>query len=265
MGKLVTFWSPYIGQAKVTSALCAVAGAMGMQYPELEVAISHTKTESMELEERLDYRFGMEGKKELYEKSGVSALALNYMQAVLTSEKIRRCAIPLFMKSLYLFPGGKRGMQEELVFRIMTENLVREFAVVLLDLENGKNEKSLRFMNAADAVVVVLPQHPDYWEVFFREEAELLAGKKFYIMIGDYLGNSRYSMNYFGKRKEYRGKERLIGGIPVNYGYRDAMIEGRTLEFFLRNQKVESKEENYEFIVQTKKAAEYIKKNLLLS
>ena len=96
MGKLVTFWSPYVGQAKVTSTLCAVLGALGMQYPEFEIAIGHTKADSIELEERLDDRFCLENKKELYEKTGVSALTLNYMQAVLTSEKIREWHIFLF-------------------------------------------------------------------------------------------------------------------------------------------------------------------------
>ena len=104
MGKLITFWSPYPGQAKVTSTMCAVAGALGMQYPELEIALSHTNYASTELEERLEYRLTREEKKELYEKTGLSSLAINYMQAVLTPEKIRHCAIPLLMRSLYIFP-----------------------------------------------------------------------------------------------------------------------------------------------------------------
>ena len=53
--------------------------------------------------------------------------------------------------------------------------------------------------------------------------------------------------------------------IPLNAGYLDAMSEGRTLEFFLKNQWVEKKEENYEFIVQAKKAAECFQRKLFLS
>ena len=69
MGKLVTFWSPFIGQAKVTSSMCAIVAAFAMQYPELEIALSHTQPESIELEERLDCRIGFTGKRELYEKT----------------------------------------------------------------------------------------------------------------------------------------------------------------------------------------------------
>ena len=108
MGKLVVFWSPFVGQSKVTSTMCAVAGAIGITYPNLELALTHAQMDSMELEERLDFRSGTSEKKELYEKTGIAALQLNYMQAALTSEKIRSCAIPLLMKSLYLFPGSGR-------------------------------------------------------------------------------------------------------------------------------------------------------------
>ncbi len=263
MGKLVTFWSPYPGKARTTASMCAIIGAFGIQYPELELAVSHTKPGSMELEEMLDFRIGLLGKKELYEKSGIAALTLNYMQAVLTPEKIRRCAIPLLMKSIHMFPSVSRtGFSEELSYKIMSEHLVKEFSTVFLDLESGYTTSSLRLMQVADMIVVVLPQNPEYWENFCRETKKELEGKEICFVIGDYLLASGYSISYFGKQKNYRSKGKIIGAVPVNAGYRDAMIEGRTLEFFLKNQFVGKKEENYEFITQTKKAAEYIKKSI---
>ena len=42
----------------------------------------------------------------------------------------------------------------------------------------------------------------------------------------------------------------------------DAMIEGRTLEFFLKNELIGKKERNYEFMEQTKRTAEQLKKCL---
>ena len=263
MGKLVVFWSPYSGLASVTASMCAVIGALGTQYPEMEIAVSHTKSNATDLEKMLDFRVGVLGKKELYEKSGMAALTLNYMQAVLTPEKIRRCALPLLMKSIYLFPAvGMTGLSEEVSLKIISEHLKKEFPAVFLDLESGRNPISLNYMKAADFVVVVLPQNPAYWEKFSYEIPDELAGKELGFLIGDYLETSGYSINFFGKQKEYRNKGKVIGGIPVNAGYRDAMIEGRTLEFFLKNQFAGKKEENYEFIVQTKKAAEYIKKTV---
>lgn len=264
MGRLITFWSPYSGQAKVTSTMCAVAGALGIQYPELEIALSHTKLASTDLEERLEYRLTQEEEKELYEKTGLSSLAMNFMQAVLTTEKIRYCAIPLLMRSLYLFSGmGKKVISEELLFQLITEHMVGEFSAVLLDLGSGWEEQSVRFMKSADIVVVLLPQYPPSWERFFSEAETYLEGKEFWIMIGGYLDRAKYSMKYFSKF--CTGKAKLIGQVPLNAGYLDAMSEGRTLEFFLKNQWAEKKEENYEFIVQAKKTAECFQRKLFLS
>ena len=104
MGKLVVFWSPYAGQAKTTSSLCAIAGSFGLWYPELSIAVSHIKQETNDLERKLDERGEEEGKKELYKKTGITALKLNYRQAMLTSGKMKRSAIPLKMKCICLYP-----------------------------------------------------------------------------------------------------------------------------------------------------------------
>ena len=121
MGKLITFWSPYRGQAGVTSTMCAIAGGMGIEYPELEIALSHVWTDSVELEKRLDGRIGRTGTRDFFDKTGITALKMNYRQEVLTPEKIRRCAVPLLMKSLYLFPGSRQEKQDEIGFQITVQ------------------------------------------------------------------------------------------------------------------------------------------------
>ena len=188
-------------------------------------------------------------------------MSLNYMQEVLTSEKIRHCAIPLMMKSLYLFPGmGKKEISEELLYQLLTEHLPEGFSAVFLDLGSERNELSIRLREVADLSVIVLPQYLQCWEKFFSEDAGCFVGKNVGFMLGGYLDKSRYGRKCFVRRWESKGK--LFGQIPMNAGYLDAMSEGRTLDFFLRNQWVEKKEENYEFMVQAKKAAKCIKTNL---
>ncbi len=264
MGKLVTFWSPYSGIAKVTSSLCAVAGMFGLQYPELSVAISHSKQESIELEEKLDSLTEEKVREELYQRTGIAALKLNCRQASLTSEKIRRSAIVLGMKSLYLYPNTEQEM-DELAFRLLTENLKNEFDVTFLDVESGITEQSMCYLKVSDLVVVVLPQSPIYWERFCNQELKALQGKRCCILFGGYLEHSRYSRNYYARRKEGKECGEILGGIPINTGFFDAMAEGKTLDYFFRNQWTGKKEENYGFIVQTKKAADGIRKLLYLS
>lgn len=265
MGKLVTFWSPYIGRAKVTSTLCAVVGSFGMLYPEISVAISHSVPGSMELEEKLDFRSELIGNREFYGKFGISALEINYMQAVLTSEKIRRCGISLFMESLTLYPNVKEKMLDELSFHLLSECLVKEYDILFLDLESGDKRNSRKLMEVADLIIVVLPQAPVYWNHFFEKEEEWLIGKNYSVILGGYLGKSRNSLGYYTRKKQSRGKNILAGMVPMNAGYLDAMSEGKALHFFLENQLVLKKEENYEFIHQAKKTAENIKKRLFFS
>ena len=263
MGKFIAFWSPFIGQAKVTSSMCAITAAFAMQYPELEIALSHTQPESMELEQRLDCRIGFTGKRELYEKTGLSALTLQYMQAGLTSERIRRCAIPLFIKSMYLFSGiGKKAPLDPIQYSILTEKIVQEFDSTFLDLATGEQETSFQFMKVADIVVVVLPQSINCWELFFKQYMGKLEGKEVCIVMGGYFGSSKYNETYFKRKRECKTKVKWIGTVPSNIGFMDAMIEGRTLEFFLKNELIGKKEKNYEFMEQTKRTAEQLKKCL---
>lgn len=266
MGKLVTFWSPYIGQAKVTATLCAVAGSFGMLYPEMDVALCQAVPGKLELESKLDSRDSIEERSNLYAKLGISALSLNYMQEMLTSEKIRRCALPLLMRSLYLYPHlEKENADKELTFHLLSNCLVKEFDLLFLDLKSGYDKTSLRYMEAADLVVVVLPQAPIYWSDFFNDLEEHFTGKNLVVILGASLGKSRYSIQYYERKKLYMEKIVLAGAVPLNVGYMDALAEGNTLHFLLRNQFVRKKEENYEFIFQAKKTAETIRKILFLS
>ncbi|MBQ8040572.1 MAG: hypothetical protein IJ274_12035, partial [Lachnospiraceae bacterium] len=81
-------------------------------------------------------------------------------------------------------------------------------------------------------------------------------------LIGGYLEKSRYNTKLFLKKRKGNVQGTLAGVIPMNVGFLDAMADGRTLDFLLRNQLSKKNEENYEFILETKKATERIKKKL---
>ena len=256
MGKLVTFWSPYKGKSKVTSSMCAIAAQFGINYPELDIAITHTGLGNISLEEKLDTRVGtIDEKLELYKRTGISALKINYRSAALTSEKIRRSAINLRMKSLFLYPNAENE-NDALSFFLLTETLKNEFDLVFLDLESGIHEKNINYFSVSDMVVTVLPQDPEAWQSFVPEE------KNSCIILGGYLNVVKYGKRFFCRNADIRKKRALCGVVPINGGFFDAMTEGRVVDYFYRNQRVRNKEENYEFIVQTKKTAENIRKRL---
>ena len=269
MGKLITFWSPVKGQSKVTSSLCAVVAAFGMLYPQMKVAVTSVCGNASDLEDRLDEKIGWVKKQELYDRSGMNALLAGCKQSSLTKEAIRRCAMPLLMRSVSLYPGLGKEMKlihgrnmEELEFYTITECLVEEYDITFVDLESSEEEKAGRYMEAATLVVIVLPQNPMVWRRY-KEMSRKLPRKKVFLVLGGYLPHSRYGLAAL--RRSFFGEEhKVIGAIPANPGFMDALAEGRTMEYFLRNERVKKREGNYEFMAETKKVTERMRKYLHL-
>lgn len=261
MGKMITFWSPVRGMSKVTSSLCAVMISFAMQYPQYEVAFSSVGKDDTSLEDSLGTYGKWSGKEGLYERSGVAALLQNCKQKDLTAAGIRRCALPLFLPSLTLFPGLlQRGMlihgteAERLERHVVTECLHKEYDLLCLDLCGGRCEKSLEYMRLADKRIIVLPQNPAVWKQYQKEYGEYLWEHSKGILFGGYAALSKYGVAQY--ERNFKAKEEMIlGAVPLNEGYMDAVADGKTVEFLLRNENAGKRERNYEFMEGTKKAA----------
>jgi|GEM_PF-3331081 len=261
MGKMITFWSPVRGMSRTTSTLCAVMISFAMQYPQYEVAFSSVGKEDTSLEDSLGtYGRGTE-KEGLYDRSGMVAMLQNCKQNDLTTTRIRRCALPLFLPSLTLFPGLHQkdmlihGREAERLERyIVTECLRKEYDLLCLDLCGGSNEKSLEYMQFADRAIIVLPQNPAIWNLYRKEYGEYLWKQPKGILFGGYAALSKYSMVQYGRNFKEK-EEVMLGSVPWNEGYMDAVADGKAVEFLLRNENVGKRESNYEFMEGAKKAA----------
>ena len=270
LGKLVTFWSPVIGQAKVTGSLCAVVSSLGVTHPEIEIAVSAVCGNSAGLEGCLDERIGWTRKQELYERSGMTALLAACKQSDLEREAIRRSALPLVMKSVALFPGLRSEMKmihgkevERLEQYLFLEKILQEYDVTVLDLKSGWHNSAVFYMKQADIAVIVLPQNPGVWKQY-KEDRRRLELKQEMILLGGSTGNSRYGPGQVS-RTIFCNPKGTVGVVPWNAGYMDAMSEGRTMEFFLKNVHVRARDENYEFMEETRKTAETIRRRLFIS
>jgi len=271
MGKLITFWSPVIGQARVTSSVCAIVSALAIQQTGTEIAVSSVGAGDTGLEDSLENKMYWRKSKELYERSGVAALILAYKQGELTRERIRRCCLPLAVPSVTLFPGLNSEVQliygrdmERLEYLILAEYLKREYELVFLDLKNGMDERSFRYMEASDLIVLVVPQNPKVWKCVYQLCRDRFREKKIYLLFGGYLSDCKYNMARYRREFEH-GKRTGIGAVLMNEGYLDALAEGKAAEFFLKNEYVMKKEENYEFMALAKRAAKEIKESVFLS
>lgn len=257
MGKLITFWSPYSGHGMVTSSLCAVAGGLALQYPACRIAISHTETDDLSLAEKLDAREKSNRKVALYENLGIHALKMYIRKMELTDEIIEKCGVPLPMKSIFFYPNiSTSGSDKRLLFQILTQQLKHSYDIVFLDLASENRDEAVLFMKEADLAIVMLSQEPAYVEQFIREGLAYLEQIKYGFIFGGSLSASKYNCKFY--KKKMKIGNRILGEICKNTGFFDAMCEGKTLEFFLRNQMVVKNEENYEFICQAKKTAECV-------
>ena len=266
MGKMITFWSPYAGHGMATSSLCAVAGGFALRYPECKIAISHAQAQELSLAGKLDNREQDYRKRELYDNLGINALKMYIRKRELTDEIIEKCGIPLPMKSVFFYPNMSITESDtSIVFQILTQQLIRSYDVVFVDLESGNRKEAYRYMKAADLAIVVLPTEPAFIERFLMENEQYLEQIKYGVVFGGSLAESKYSSKFYRKSKNKTFGERILGEIYRSAAYFDAMCEGRTLEFFLRNQMAVKKEENYEFICQAKKTAESIGRKINLT
>ncbi len=269
MGKILAFWSPVKGQAKVSSSMCAVVAMLGKKYPQTEMAVS-SAAEGWALEQGLDAKYKLETRKEVYARSGMAALILACKQGMLTKASVRRCALSVPFTSAALFPGlGCRentvhgGNTTELEQYVIKAHLAKEYDLVCLDAGSGYQKQNEGCLKQADVVIVVLPQNPWAWEAYSKNR-DMLCGKKVGILFGEYLKSSKYGMKQYESR--YLGKEEtVVGVIPCNVGFRDALAEGRCAEFLFKNERVGKKEENYEFMESVGKAAEKIEERVFLS
>lgn len=264
MGKQVVFWSPYAGVSKVTASLCAIAGIFGMQYPELDIAISSVASDIVGPEEYLTERRYAEIFKDGYKRQGMESLKFHFRQAQLSSEVIRRNSIQLKMKTLFLYSGIFAGKEDTITFQLLTQTLRQEYDLVFLDLGNREQIQTQGFLDTADLIVVVLPQSQWYWEDFFTFKNQLLTDKQYCVLIGGYMRKSVFSKKYYYIEQSQGPTCKIAGVIPMNTDFMEAMSEGKILDFLFRNQRARKKEDNYEFIVQTKKAAERIREKLFL-
>lgn len=262
MGKLVSFWSPYAGHGKATSSLCSIIGGFVLQYPEVSLAVSHMKKDSIALLGKLDSKAVVWKEKGLLDGFGMEALKMYSRQRALSLDSVRRCGLPLYDKTVLFYPNFTGHEPDDAVtFQILTEQLKKEFQLVFFDLESGNKDVALQYMQVSDYVVIVLPQDPLYAESFLKEDQNM-NNINYGIIFGGCFRNSKYSSTYYRRKYEKRMNSRILGEILWNADFFDAMSAGKTLDFFQRNNTPVKNEENYEFIVQTKKAAERINKIL---
>lgn len=261
MGKLVVFWSPQDNSFLVSLCMTAMIAAMRKKI-QGEIAVAQVQKNEQGTQNMLCKEW-RSAATYADKKSGMAALFLNFKQAKLTEERIRRCGIPLRKENVHLFYGmsfdAEQMIQEEterIVHFLITKELTKAYEWVFAELPQGRTKLAEQLRRSADLVVTVLPQNPVAWAAYFAEERIRPKEQQEVYLIGDYLSDSRFNRSYLSFR--YRVERAAVEVIPLNTGFRDAALLGKGLDFYLQHSFVKAREENYKFMKQTNKAAELI-------
>lgn len=265
MGKLVVFWSPWHGQAKVTANMGAVACLLNNDTNE-RVIMTHSQFGMADLEGMFNFRMEREKRKTIYENTGLSALLLRVKQSWLTEDIIEQCLMAVASSTgLYLLPGTeehfdvlKESDTEELVFALLGGDIKKYYEWVFVDASAGNNPLSMRLIDAADVVVVNLSQNVATWDKFMREYSSLAKKPNVVFVVGGYDDNSKYN-----RRNLIRMYENLnpknVGVVPNNTGYMDAISDGAVARFVFANEGVRKGEENYDIISECREIGKMIR------
>ena len=142
---------------------------------------------------------------------------------------------------------------------ILTERVAEVYDYVFIDLASGKNAFSKRWMEKADVIVVTLSQNVATWDTLFQEYQDLVTKENVFFLFGGHKASSKFNVKNFKRMYRQYADGENAGVVPDCVGYMDAVSDGMVATFYLMNEHVKRKEENYLFITGCKESARKIR------
>ncbi len=166
------------------------------------------------------------------------------------SEKLmKEASVEILINSLYYLPTGNHFNQSIFDYTL-NDNIMKilwaseNFApYTFIDTSNENNLSSKIILEEVDIVVVTLMPQQDVIEQFFHNYSSLLS--KCIILLNLSKNNNSQISNISSK---YSFQLSRIIPIPYNMEYSQAILQGRVVEFMMRNYRCKSEHPNYPFI-----------------
>lgn len=259
MGTTVVFWSPVAGQAGTTTNLIAIASCLGMEYSARVLLLGHVQSEYATVA-RAFFTLSVMSERHTRD-AGIDALLRLLQNRKLEHGMLRDYAMPLLQDRLDLLPGSLKSDDlfqdaSQTRFIPLLDMAKRAYDLVLIDGGSGKGAN--RLWDAADVLVICLPQNRLLLERFFQSSKfALLRERKTLFVIGQYDLHSRLSA-----KNLMRQFPDLQHAHPVvhNTGWLDAVQYGGATSYWFRNQRLTRAHENYLFVHQIRQLAHALTK-----
>lgn len=190
----------------------------------------------------------------LMENTGIDALARASRQSIISQEDVIDCTFSFIEKRLNVFTAT--GIKNERIYQsgimdvmeTMFSGMNDTFKLNLIDVPAGDNLYAKAALALADVVVVCLPQMQ--WIVDMCLERYSFDDKKVFYVFGRY--DAKHSVTIMAESLGKHIKPSLIGAVPYNTDYANAMNSSKVIGFYLGNTNCKSHDPNYGFISRTK-------------
>jgi MinD-like ATPase involved in chromosome partitioning or flagellar assembly len=250
---VIAFWSTVHGQTGNTSNLLAAAVTLSLNY-NLKVLIMHNQLEKSSMESAF---LNLNNQDAEFDEMGIDAL-IKLTKAGRLQPGLIKSYSHNISNRLDMLIGSSQVKQEMFEDNIcetiatIIENARESYDLVLVDLNSGElKESSNKILELADIVVVSLNQNNVVLKSYFDNDA--LKSKEKVIVLGNYIAESKYSINHI--KKLYNCKEKIYA-IPSNIDFKDSHNDNRLYDFFILNNNIDRYDDNYEFIRNVKELAQ---------
>ena len=260
---LIAFYSNVRGNAGTTSNLCCLATYLAIRRKQkILLWENHTnwnmigdnvaeRTRLSLLCESLDY-YHINGVKELF-------CRLQRRENLDLSIQVQELAKELYPDTLYYLPNRQieSTLFERDIARVLPRfiNLCKESEdLVFMDLQDITKESTRYILEHSDLVIMNLMQYVNPMDR--RLISNDISISKIRYLIGNYQPNSKYNIKNICRR--YKISNMDIAMIPYNTLYREAMTEGKLLEFMSANVECSEEDSNYFFKHAVEQAVEML-------
>lgn len=257
---LVTFWSNF-HQSGTTSNAAALSVMIALEY-RLRLLITHDQYERSGLETTFLDRQYVKNELKNSRDIGIDALSGFVRYNKPDKENILTFTTTLINKKLDMLPGTTIT-NKELYIRDMSDVIVNLLAavnetydLVMIDA-SGENELNDIIIEQSNIIAVNLTQNYNALEHFFSRYGKL--AERCVFILGRYDKDSRLNSQNIIRR--YGLKDKLVT-IPYNIEFSDACMNGKLIDFLMRNLKAGKDDVNYELISGLRSAAEFLLRKL---
>ncbi len=253
---IIAFWSPVPGQSGTTSNMLAAA-VMSAMILKKRTFLLQSHLSDRGLEKAL---LGKEADGEMFENIGLDSLSRNIKVSELNEEVIHASSLSLYNNRLHLLPGtakeNKNLFEEDMTAALpaILKSVNKVYELLFIDTVPGPDKISKKIKEEADLIVVTFPQNKNIIDNYFSRYHH--PEQKTVYLIGNYNRNSRY--NRINLERSYHSLKNKTAVIPYNAEYMDAMTDGRTIPYIVKNMVNCKGESNQYFIKKIKKAVDLI-------